>query len=245
MADGSTKPIEEVGVGDEVLATDPTTGETSPQLVTATIVGDGVKQLVDVTIVTEDGSTDTITATAEHPFWVADLNAWVNAEDLEPGHRFETADHRDAAVTAVDTYSAPRQVHNLTVDRLHTYYVLAGRSSALVHNSECGPELSIDEGQFGKKWGKHAQDYGLNPGDSSSRQWFRNKITEVRGSCDEVRQGDWNPFIGGGSDYFFYRRGSDLLVTKSSGQFVTMFPMSKPNRWFEQAEDYRGWSAND
>ncbi|APU21383.1 RHS repeat-associated core domain [Actinoalloteichus sp. GBA129-24] len=135
MADGSTKPIEDVGVGDEVLATDPTTGETSVQLVTATIVGDGVKQLVDVTIVTEDGSTDTITATAEHPFWVADLDAWVNAEDLEPGHRFETADHREAAVTAVDAYYVPRQVHNLTVGRLHTYYVLAGETPVLVHNS--------------------------------------------------------------------------------------------------------------
>ncbi|WP_075741067.1 polymorphic toxin-type HINT domain-containing protein [Actinoalloteichus sp. GBA129-24] len=118
--DDFSKPIEDVGVGDEVLATDPTTGETSVQLVTATIVGDGVKQLVDVTIVTEGGSTDMITATAEHPFWVADLNAWVNAEDLEPGHRFETADHRDASVSVVDAYDAPRRVHNLTVDRVES-----------------------------------------------------------------------------------------------------------------------------
>ncbi|MBB5920024.1 hypothetical protein FHR81_001054 [Actinoalloteichus hoggarensis] len=142
MADGSTKPIEEVEVGDEVLATDPTTGETGVQPVTATIVGDGVKHLVDITVVTEDGGSDTITATAEHPFWVADLNAWVDAEDLEPGHRFETADHRDASVTAIEAYAAPRQVHNLTVDRLGTYYVAAGTAPVLVHNTNDSCEVS-------------------------------------------------------------------------------------------------------
>lgn len=116
--------------------------------------------------------------------------------------------------------------------------MLAGTTPVLVHNSDCGPEFSIDEGQFGKKWGKHAQDYGLNPGDASARQSFRGKIAEVRGSHDEVRQGPWNPKNGGGNDYFFYRRGNDLLVTKGDGQFVTMFPMSKPNGWFEAASPY-------
>ncbi|WP_327326012.1 hypothetical protein OG735_28650 [Streptomyces sp. NBC_01210] len=116
--------------------------------------------------------------------------------------------------------------------------MLAGETPVLVHNTDCGPEFSIDEGQFGKKWGKHAQDYGLNPGDASARQGFRDKIAGVRGSHDEVRQGPWNPKNGGGNDYFFYRRGNDLLVTKGDGQFVTMFPMSKPNGWFQQATPY-------
>src|SRR5690606_20820720 len=37
LADGSTKPIEEVELGDRVLATDPDTGESEPQKVVATI----------------------------------------------------------------------------------------------------------------------------------------------------------------------------------------------------------------
>ncbi|MER6154971.1 hypothetical protein ABT147_05415 [Streptomyces sp. NPDC001868] len=86
--------------------------------------------------------------------------------------------------------------------------------------------------------GKHAQWYGLNPDDASARQGFRGKIAEVRGSHDEVRQGPWNPKNGDEDDYFFYRKGNDLLVTKGDGQFVTMFPMSKPNGWFEQASPY-------
>jgi hypothetical protein len=35
---------------------------------------------------------------------------------------------------------------------------------------------------FEKKWGKHSKDYGLNPGDASARDWFRNRISEVRNS---------------------------------------------------------------
>src|SRR5690606_7255829 len=56
MADGSRKPIEEIKVGDKVLATDPKTGETKAKTVTATILGDGAKDLVKVTIRTTEAT---------------------------------------------------------------------------------------------------------------------------------------------------------------------------------------------
>ena len=37
MANGETKPISEVAVGDEVLATDPETGESGPREIMATL----------------------------------------------------------------------------------------------------------------------------------------------------------------------------------------------------------------
>ncbi|MDU0305619.1 hypothetical protein, partial [Streptomyces sp. PAL114] len=46
MADGTTKPIEEVKAGDKVVATDPETGETRIETVTAEIKGEGLKHLV-------------------------------------------------------------------------------------------------------------------------------------------------------------------------------------------------------
>lgn len=58
---------------------------------------------------------------------------------------------------------------------------------------------------------------------------------KVRGLHDEVRQGPWNPASGGADDYFFYRKGNDLLLTKGNGNFVTMFPMDSQNRWFQGA----------
>src|SRR5690606_30918049 len=73
LADGSTKPIEEVELGDRVVATDPDTGESEPQKVVATIVGRGEKDLVEVTVDVDGDAGDavsTLVATAEHPFWV-------------------------------------------------------------------------------------------------------------------------------------------------------------------------------
>ncbi|SCF35132.1 intein N-terminal splicing region/RHS repeat-associated core domain-containing protein [Micromonospora matsumotoense] len=144
MADGSHKPIRDVKLGDRVLATDPTTGRTAPRVVTALIVGSGTKQLVDITV-TVDGPqgsrAETITATAGHPFWIADQHQWREAKDLKPGYTFETADHRPAAVAATHHRTQPEVVHNLTVDTLHTYYVVAGNTPVLVHN--CGGEAIV------------------------------------------------------------------------------------------------------
>ncbi|PDP86653.1 hypothetical protein CQJ94_15255 [Glycomyces fuscus] len=50
MADGSTKPLEEVDVGEKVLATDPETGEQTARTVLATIIGPGGKHLVEITV---------------------------------------------------------------------------------------------------------------------------------------------------------------------------------------------------
>ncbi|WP_007026266.1 hypothetical protein [Saccharomonospora iraqiensis] len=43
MADGSTKPIADVEVGEKVWATDPETGEEGPRTVTATLTGSGIE----------------------------------------------------------------------------------------------------------------------------------------------------------------------------------------------------------
>jgi ferredoxin-NADP reductase len=41
---------------------------------------------------------------------------------------------------------------------------------------------------------------------------------------------------GGGSNYFFFRQGDDLLITRPGGEFVTMFPGAGSNAWFKGAE---------
>jgi hypothetical protein len=53
MADGSTKDIEDVEVGDEVLAIDPETGETGPRKVTRLIVTEDDKHFNELSIATE------------------------------------------------------------------------------------------------------------------------------------------------------------------------------------------------
>ncbi|WP_084959063.1 RHS repeat-associated core domain-containing protein [Thermoactinospora rubra] len=70
MADGTYKPIDQVKVGDLVLAADPVTGETSPQPVLAVIGGNGDKTLVHITVDLngdQGGKTGAIIATDDHP----------------------------------------------------------------------------------------------------------------------------------------------------------------------------------
>ncbi|MGW9210957.1 RHS repeat-associated core domain-containing protein [Embleya sp. NPDC055664] len=138
LADGSGKPIGEVNVGEVVMATDPESGQTSPQQVTALITGVGKKTLVEITVDTDgddDTATGTITATDHHPFWLEDRQDWVDAEDLTPGDLLRTSAGTYVQVTATRKWTQHRQVNNLTIEGLHTYYVLAGSTAVLVHNS--------------------------------------------------------------------------------------------------------------
>ncbi|MFD8891686.1 polymorphic toxin-type HINT domain-containing protein [Streptomyces sp. NPDC059566] len=140
MADGTSKPIEELVEGDEVLATDPETGETSKQAVTATIYTEDDKTYVDLTVQTPDG-VKSITATGHHPFWSESDHAWKDAEDLKPGESLRGDDGASVRVAAARVYEAFNETYNLTVADLHTYYVLAGETPVLVHNSGGCPDL--------------------------------------------------------------------------------------------------------
>ncbi|MFC3996534.1 polymorphic toxin-type HINT domain-containing protein [Nocardiopsis sediminis] len=159
LADGTAMPIEDVVVGDEVLAFDPLTGEEGPREVTDTITGDGQKTLVTLTTDAGDGTTDTITATDEHPFWSPEPAEWVDAIDLEPGTWLRTSTGTWVRGTAVESETVQDQrVHNLTVEDLHTYYVVSEAGSVLAHNNSCPPssvegpggeELPIPQGVAG------------------------------------------------------------------------------------------------
>ncbi|MEV7427818.1 polymorphic toxin-type HINT domain-containing protein, partial [Streptomyces sp. NPDC091212] len=163
MADGTTKPIEDIKNGDKVLATDPVTGETSVETVSAEITGQGLKNLVEVTIATEDdtetgkntteapteatSTTSTVTATDGHPFWVPALNTWIDATDLKTGQWLQTSTGTHIQITAIKRWTAPAEtVHNLTVTNHHTYYVLAGSAPVLVHNCNTEPVSPAFEG---------------------------------------------------------------------------------------------------
>jgi RHS repeat-associated protein len=137
LADGSSKPIEQVKPGDTVRATNPTTGETEDRQVTNTIRTDHDEQYVDLTIRGTDKGQHKITATDNHPFWSVSRSAWVNADQLRPGELLRTAAGTFVQVTAVKQHHARQRTYDLTVDSLHAYYVLAGNAPVLVHNFGC------------------------------------------------------------------------------------------------------------
>ncbi|MFV0633323.1 DNRLRE domain-containing protein [Demequina sp.] len=148
LADGSSTPIEQVVVGDLVVATDPLTGETVAKPVTDLIRHLDDEKWVDVAVATDAG-VDTVRATAEHPFWVASARdvmvtdgvqiapsgRWVNAADLAEGDMLATATGSTGTVLEVRPHEATRWAYNFTVADLHTYYV--GEEPLLVHNASC------------------------------------------------------------------------------------------------------------
>jgi RHS repeat-associated protein len=142
MADGTRKPIEDVDVGDTVLATDPNSGETAPKTVVGTINGRGHKDLVQLTVGKNSVSgreVATVAATAGHPFWEPERHQWIRADALEPGNKLSTDQGTSVEVSAIDRYVQQQQVHNLTIADYHTYYVLVGGTPVLVHN--CGEAI--------------------------------------------------------------------------------------------------------
>ncbi|GHH77129.1 polymorphic toxin-type HINT domain-containing protein [Promicromonospora soli] len=136
LANGIRQPIEDLEPGDEVLAAGEETGDRSgSRLVTAHITGSGEKTLVSVTIRDADGDKQKVVATDGHPFWNPVKSMWVDAIDLRSGDWLKTSAGTWAQVADVDVEHKRAVVHNLTVDRDHTYYVGAGETQVLVHNS--------------------------------------------------------------------------------------------------------------
>ncbi|MFH8768354.1 polymorphic toxin-type HINT domain-containing protein [Streptomyces sp. NPDC017958] len=132
MADGSHKSIRDMHVGDLVRATDPETGRPSARPVTDTMRHD-TRRLVDITVA--DG---VLSSTAGHRLFVKD-RGWTLVSALRVGDSLRTPDGTFRIVTAVKDRAdlTPREVYDLTVDGVHTFYVSAEGShsqSVLVHN---------------------------------------------------------------------------------------------------------------
>jgi hypothetical protein len=136
MADGSTKPIAEVEIGDKVKATNPTTGETIDREVIDTIVHTDEGDMTKLTVTADDGTTGTVDATSWHPVWVDTEGRFVDIGELEPGQSLVSADGSTPTVTGVDRYTHFEPVYDLTVEGVHTYYVVISGSNLLVHNCD-------------------------------------------------------------------------------------------------------------
>ncbi|MFJ6622725.1 RHS repeat-associated core domain-containing protein [Kitasatospora sp. NPDC091335] len=151
LADGTTKAIDRLAVGDLVTATAPTTGETIPRPIVATITTPDDQEFTDLTIEAKPGDrappavpfapAQTLTTTWHHPFWDVSTDRWTDASQLTPGDQLRQPDGSTITLTAVRNYHQADEVtYNLTIDQLHTYYVLAGSSPILVHNCDLSAE---------------------------------------------------------------------------------------------------------
>jgi hypothetical protein len=135
MADGTMRPIEDVKVGDKVRNAEPDSSRTEIHTVTALHITDTDRDFVDVTISTSGGP-EKITSTAHHLWWDVTTRSWTDATKLAPGDLLDTPGDGRATIESLNRYTSSFRTYNLTIDTTHTYYVLAGAVSVLVHN--CG-----------------------------------------------------------------------------------------------------------
>ncbi len=131
LASGDFKPIEQIQPGDMVIAVDEN-GAPSPQPVLDawSLLA---SELVDVTVESDDGSRETISATPEHPFQTTS-GEFVEAQKLYLSIELANVS-QGSRVLAVNRRTAGARVFNFEVALLHNYAV--GASSNVVHNAGC------------------------------------------------------------------------------------------------------------
>ncbi len=245
LKDGKTKAISKVKPGDEVEAADPDNGKHKAAKTVLALLVHQDDDLVNVTVRTADGSTSRLHTTSRHPFWNETLHAWTPAEDLKPGHQLNSLE--DASVQVVEVAARPgsADMYNLSVADLHTYYVLAGQTPVLVHNSGgCLPALrgwSSERFQFGNQsflLDKKGMEHILTrhhpkywDGSVKKTQSFFDSsmsVDDVQGAIGQVMRQNRDTLIQRGSQGMYQIRGNvngvDYVLGMNRGRVGQFYP---------------------
>lgn len=140
-------PIEDIEVGDFVLAWDQQTGSVEARTVT-NLVRPEPKVIWELIARDADGETEAFSVTDDHP-WYVERAGWTETQQLKVGQRIETADSRGATILSIARTDRIEQTYNLTVSGLQTF--LVGDDGLVVHN--CEP-LNIMGRALAKKFGR-------------------------------------------------------------------------------------------
>lgn len=147
--------IQNLKTGDKVWAWNEATGETKLQEVTHTF-----QKSADeiVTLTFENG--EKIECTPEHPFYVKSQDLWVSAIELSLGDVLVNIKGEEVVLNSVAhrTPASPVDVYNLSVAEAHSFYVLSGEESVLVHNS-CAHQTSAWAKERSAYWKSQAEVY--------------------------------------------------------------------------------------
>ncbi|MGY5102962.1 polymorphic toxin-type HINT domain-containing protein [Streptomyces sp. 900105245] len=230
MADRSIKDIEDIRVGDKLLATDPKTGETGPRKVTRLIRTGGDKHFDRLSIATPDGIKK-LTATYEHPFWSPSEHDWVLARYLKPGMTLRTDEGKTVTVVGNRAFVTHARTYNLTVEGLHTYYVLAGETPVLVHNANCAPG-TLPGTKFDVPTEPGIYTIHLNDGTKyvgSSTTSIRERVNKSMRSKHAVRKAGYTADDVVNVTYFTLPRGTDGVAIRRMEQ--TMMEGVKERGW--------------
>jgi RHS repeat-associated protein len=127
------KPIEEIAVGDLVLAEDQRTGAIAAKKVTQ-LIRPNPKPVYELKLRNMRGEAEALHATADHR-WKVGRKGWIETAELKIGDRIETGSKADVVVTSVALTNLVERTYNLEVAEWHTF--LVGEDRVVVHNANC------------------------------------------------------------------------------------------------------------
>ena len=148
-------PIEDIQVGDSVLALHEETGQLGYFPVSHTLQNSNQPVRL-IRIQGPGGIEERIVATAEHPFFSnhqpisldaqnpMDAGTWMPAHDLQEGMWLVGPNGQPVKILGVEELADNADVHNLTVDQAHTYFV-GDENSVLTHNAPVDPSKKKKE----------------------------------------------------------------------------------------------------
>ena len=106
-------------------------------------------------------------------------------------------------------------------------------SSIKTNGTKLSNKIKIAPEQIGKKIGKHAQEFGLNPSNEDDRNKFVEITKDIIDNHDEKRKGTWR---GQKGEVTFYAKGNDVVIVNSNGEYVTTMKDGVKNKKYQGAK---------
>jgi hypothetical protein len=155
MADGTTKAIEDIEIGDEVLTRDQFADESGP--ITTNVVVRTFERKSTSTLSLHLDNGKSVETTAEHPFFVDGLG-FVRAAELRPADNLVEDDNESTQIVAISQSLRTQIVYNFEVANTSTYFIVAGRDNLWVHNRCAQPGVYIGTARDGRFYVGQSQD---------------------------------------------------------------------------------------
>ena len=216
-----TKNIEDIQVGDYVLAKDPEQPRPPTPHKVVGLPRNWTEYLVHL-VVAGGGE---LQATRSQPFWV-EGRGWTEAKEIHVGDKLR--DDGDRAVVVNKTWIEARttDTYNLSVDGAHTFYVIAGERPVLVHNVNTYGDPTQPGYSNGASNLDHIRARSLGGGNGRSNLQSLPAETNFRkGGLEGQLSRDWNYYRNNGmSDADIERVLGDEI--KSLGKSPPPRPMS-------------------
>lgn len=122
------------------------------------------------------------------------------------------------------------------VDRSGRGGIIEGKDGASATIKEIDKPLTMSDSQFGKKMGKHNDEWGIDPKKPDDGEKFKQIISDIVHNHDKpVRIGEWRGYS---EETLFFIKGEDVVITTQEGRFVSILKGGISNGRVKDAREY-------